>query len=171
MHLDKSGFSTWAAVRWLMVLPGLVVACGPPDATVSVAYRAAAPLSLAGLTVVATDGGHRWTWRGSEFQPDPQNGDAPSSPKHETQTSGSLILDFRFADGADPITAGTVTLPLQSDWEWGVSIMLSTADPAFQCMGCAGSKALPLPPAYRQSGRDSVWLVWGGNSIRHPVVY
>ena len=58
-----------------------------------------------------------------------------------------------------------MTLPLRSDWRWGVQVVSATSDPGDACSDCVGSKAFPLAREYRGPERDSVWLVWGGQAI------
>ena len=69
------------------------------------------------------------------------------------------------------LSAGTVTLPLRRDWRWNVSVQSATTDPKFECFGCLGSQAFPLIAEYQAPDRDSIWVVWGGNSISAPVIY
>ena len=66
---------------------------------------------------------------------------------------------------------GSVRLDLRRDWIWGVEIRIDSLDPTRECFGCAGSRSFPLAREYQRSVRDSVWMVWGGNSIRNPVIY
>jgi hypothetical protein len=52
-----------------------------------------------------------------------------------------------------------------------VDLIHQTTNPDEACFGCVGSQVFPLAPAYRATGRDSLWVVWGGNSISDPVIY
>lgn len=53
----------------------------------------------------------------------------------------------------------------------GASVRSATTDPKFECFGCLGSQAFPLIAEYQAPDRDSIWVVWGGNSISDPVIY
>lgn len=52
-----------------------------------------------------------------------------------------------------------------------MTVFSRTVDPIRQCFGCFGSVAFDLLPAYRTVDHDSIWVVWGGNSISNPVTY
>jgi len=88
-----------------------------------------------------------------------------------TRKSGTLRVDFRFADDHVLISEGTVTMPLRSDWGYSVEIYVDTVDVGRGCLGCVGSRSFPLAPAYRRSAADSVRVLWAGNSISNPVIY
>lgn len=96
-----------------------------------------------------------------------RNGPAFDTPQKGTATvTFSVILP----DGR-AIATGQASVPLRGDWEWDFELMALTDDPKPTCFGCFGSKSFALPADLRSAGRDSLWLVWGGNSIRDPVVY
>ncbi|MEO8564029.1 MAG: hypothetical protein ABI601_18255 [bacterium] len=48
---------------------------------------------------------------------------------------------------------------------------MDSLDPTRYCFGCLGARAFPLAAEYRRSTNDSVWVVWGGNSFKNPVIY
>jgi hypothetical protein len=48
---------------------------------------------------------------------------------------------------------------------------VDSTNPTRLCFGCIGARAFPLAAAYQRTERDSVWLIWGGNYIRNPVIY
>jgi hypothetical protein len=155
---------------WIALL-GLTIACAEERSGISVSASLAPPLHPCLLTVTILESGRSREARGCDFATD-VNWGTPHSPEWGTSTSGDLTVSFVLADtaGAWQVT-GQATLPLRPDWRWGVQFANTTQNPAAQCFGCAGSLAFPLPPAARAAGRDSLWIVWGGNSIAHPVVY
>jgi hypothetical protein len=57
------------------------------------------------------------------------------------------------------------------DWGYAFTIRVDSLDPTRYCFGCLGAHAFPLAAQYRRTVRDSVWVVWGGNSFKNPVVY
>ena len=140
------------------------------DARLSARFSASAPLSLAMVTVDVTDGTHQWQWTGSDFVATASS-PTPQTPEHATRNAGTLQLRVQLSDGSVVVADGEVTLDLRSDWRWTIDIMTSTTDPRSVCFGCVGSRSVALPSAYRAAGRDSLWVVWGGNSIRNPVIY
>ncbi len=150
------------------VLP-LVAACGP-DARIAATARLAPPLALEVLTVTVRDGSRGWRWDGSDFR---VTGDYPTphTAAVGTRTRGEIEVGFRLQKTDSLLSEGAVTLLLREDWQWGVDIVAATTDPKLECFGCVGSRAFPLAASYRPAGRDSVWLVWGGNYISHPVIY
>lgn len=101
---------------------------------------------------------------------------SPAGDRHsqefDTPKSGTGRVSFavKMPDGRE-VGAGEVTVPLRDDWAWDFDLSAKTEDPRRTCFGCVGSKAFALRQEFRETGRDSLWLVWGGNSIKHPVVY
>ncbi len=109
------------------------------------------------------------TLKGTDFQ----QGESPNSTKaFETPRSGSLRVDVTLRDSANGhVNSASITLDLRSDWRWGVDIFLSDKNPLEGCFGCLGAKAFPVDSFYQSTPLDSLYIVWGGNSIKHPVVY
>lgn len=141
-------------------------ACGSDEARASVSYYDAPTLPRTLLAVTVSDGGSARRLTSAEIG-------ANGRPAAElaTRQSGTLSVAFRFADGAATIAEGSAEVPLRSDWAYGFTIHVDSANPRRTCFGCIGSTPFPLLARYRRTPADSVWLVWGGNSIRHPVVY
>jgi len=122
------------------------------------------------LTVTVREGQRTWQWRGVDFRSGSDNA-TPHTPERSTGTRGDIEVRFRFQTGDQVLSEGTVTLPLREDWRWGVDIHPATTDPKRECFGCFGSRAFSLAAAFRPVNRDSIWVVWGGNSISNPVIY
>jgi hypothetical protein len=153
-----------------LVLAVSLMGCGD-DARISVSADLAPPLSLDMLTVTLRDRDRLLTWHGSDFRPRPENA-TPSTGEQDIFTSGpDLELTYQLESGGEVLSSGSVTLPRRSDWIWGVTIWARTTDPLEGCFGCFGSAAFSLAQAFRAVERDSVWMVWGGNSISDPVIY
>lgn len=158
------------SVRWFAIAIVFAVgACGP-DARISGTASLAPPLTLDMLTMTVRDGARTWVFHGSDFQLRSGNG-TPTTPTVSTRTRGQIQISYELQASGQRLSQGVVVLPLREDWEWGVNIQVATADPTSLCLGCAGSRAFTLAPAFRPPGRDSIWMVWGGNSISHPVIY
>jgi hypothetical protein len=95
----------------------------------------------------------------------------PTTAEEGTGTSGNAQVSFQLEDAGEVVSQGSITLPLQSDWRWGVTLMAAMIDPREGCLGCMGSKGFPLRESYRAADKDSIWLVWGGNSFSNPGIY
>ncbi|HEY9226489.1 MAG TPA: hypothetical protein VIP11_07585 [Gemmatimonadaceae bacterium] len=140
----------------------LAAACAKNDARVSVRYHEVTSLPLDLLTVTVDDGRAVRTLRGVEVR---------DGREVDTRNSGTLLVRFRFASGDPAASEGTIELPLRSDWAYGVQIFVDSLDPRIGCFGCQGSRGFPLAASHRRTAKDSVWVIWGGNSISNPVVY
>ena len=148
----------------------LLGACGD-EAKINISAVLAAPLTVEMLEVTVRDGGRLIHWSGSDFRP--RSGNAtPSTEEVEISTSGpDLELTYRLQSAGTEISSGSVTLPRKSDWQWGVTVFSATTDPQENCFGCIGSQVFPLIEAFRPPQQDSIWVVWGGNSIDDPAIY
>ena len=136
------------------------------DARVTVRYDEVARLPSELLTVTVTDPFATHTLRGRDI-----GGSGREGRQIETPIVGKLRVAFRFATGSAVVSEGAAEVPLRADWIYGFSVQVDSVNPTRFCFGCMGSQAFALDEAYRRSARDSVWLVWGGNSIKNPVVY
>ena len=152
---------------------GLVLflgACGE-EARISVTAALPPPLTVEMLTVEVRDGDRLIRWTASDFSPR-SDSPIPSTPEVETQTSGpDLEVTYRLESTGGVVSTGTVSLPRKSDWRWGVTIFAATTNPYQDCFGCFGSHGFSLAEAFRAPEQDSIWVVWGGNSIDDPAVY
>lgn len=152
---------------WMLLAAGLT-ACGS-EARVRAEFLAQAPIQLRMVTLDLDDGTREWRWTAEDFTT--EDGHSPRTPSVRTARDGVLTVTVRLEDAGAPITQATVELPLQPDWGWTIEVLTATEDPQRLCFGCSGARALPLPDALRPPGQDSLWIVWGGNSIDNPVVY
>jgi hypothetical protein len=163
----------WTVAHRLAPLLALLIApigCGN-DARISISADIAPPLSLNMLTVTLRDRDRLLTWHGTDFRSRPENA-TPSTGDQDIFTSGpDLALNYQLESGGEVLSSGSLSLPRRSDWRWGVTIWARTTDPLEGCFGCFDSAAFPLEQAFRAVDRDSVWLLWGGNSISDPAIY
>ncbi|QJR37594.1 hypothetical protein [Gemmatimonas groenlandica] len=144
-----------------------LAACGADDeALISVSYRSDAIVPRTQTTVILSDGTRRYVITGAELRP--ADGIAIMRP---TAMSGEAKANVSMSDAQGVIATGQLELPLMSDWVWGVEIHVDSVNPSRLCFGCVGSRSFPLRPGVGRTVRDSLWLTWGGNSIRNPVVY
>lgn len=156
------------SIRFLLLSLSLLTTACHETSRVSAVARLDPPLTVDMLTVSAKDEDRAWTWRGSDFRSS-MEWPTPTTRERETRTRGDLQVSFRLQAQGQVVSEGSVTLPLRSDWRWGVQVVSATSDPGQACHGCTGSKAFPLAREYRGPERDSVWLVWGGHGITEPA--
>jgi hypothetical protein len=146
-----------------------LLACGD-TALISASATLGAPLSTDMLTVTVQDRTRLIEWRGADFRTERYG--TPTTPEIETGSDGpDLTVSYRLEADGRVVSTGTATIPRRNDWRWQVNVITTTTDPRTGCFGCEGSRAFVLDSAFRPALSDSVWLVWGGNYISHPVVY
>lgn len=96
----------------------------------------------------------------------------PTEGPFSTPMSGTIHYEFVLMNhGKETSTRGTLDLPLRSDWRWGVTFQLATEDPTTYCFGCVGSKVFDVDPVLGYDPQVKLYAVWGGNSIKDPVLY
>lgn len=126
------------------------------------------------IRLTFTDGKRTWKLDGSDFESD--HSGSPSIGKtrtFKTATAGELKVRFKLLDGEKLISSGQFEMPLRSDWAWDIDFQSSPArrDPLDGCFGCFGAKVFALTEGYGMLPSDSLYVIWGGNSIKNPVVY
>lgn len=164
----------------LLLLPACALtACESADgeARAQIQYRTEtgpggepAIVPLADVSAEIRDGRGRRLVRGEEFTVV-----APSfahSDELPTARTGTLRVEARLdRAGEGPVVLGEVRLDLREDWLWTVTMWFTDGDPTETCFGCIGVESFPLPDGVGRSPADSLWLVWGGNSISAPAVF
>ena len=135
-------------------------ACSP-EARVGVRYHSNTVVPRDLFTVDVQDGARVRRLRGAELD----------GREFSTATSGSLRFGYRAVSSTTIVSEGSVEVPLREDWRYGFDIFVDSLDPRRGCFGCMGARAFPLAAGFRRSAKDSVWIVWGGNSISNPAVY
>ena len=65
----------------------------------------------------------------------------------------------------------SVDIDVEDRFLYRVSCAVASHNPIRLCFGCRGSEAAPLDPALGLPADDSLFVVWGGDSIDHPVDY
>jgi hypothetical protein len=153
------------AVIVLAAIAG-IAGCNNDEAEVSLSVNSRAPVTPEVVQVSVSDGARTWTFTGEDFV----RGDG--RPTIATRTRGTLsVMALVRAPGEFPAYSRSFGLPLQPDWRWDIVLIPAATDPTATCLGCQGAAAIPLPESLRAEGRDSLYIVWGGNSISDPVVY
>jgi hypothetical protein len=138
------------------------------EARASASYSGNALLPVSALTLTLDANGIGWIFHGADSA---IAGTFWRSPELNTPTSGTLTVAYELRTAGGLASAGGVSLQMRRDWTWGVDVRVDSANPIRTCFGCAGSKGFMLAPFAQRTPKDSVWVVWGGNSISRPVVY
>ncbi len=126
------------------------------------------------LHVRLADGHSTWTFGPEDLGLDARYAAQWWTPEVATENSGTLSMAFWFlSPEGDTVSAGEVSMPLRDDWRWHIGIHGAAGRRYFQgCFGCSGAEPFEIRvPAYATTDSDSVWVIWGGNSISHPVIY
>jgi hypothetical protein len=121
------------------------------------------------ITVTASGPGWEVELEGPEIRSD---GSDNYSRVFRTPGRGTLrvVARLQSADGEE-LALGSAELDLRRDWVWSMDIWLNEGDPTETCMGCMGVLAFQVPNDLLPEVADSLYLVWGGNSISDPVIY
>jgi hypothetical protein len=159
----------WEAWALVCLLSLSLAACGEERAELQIAIQGETELLRRALYVEATAPRWRRAWTGAEIG-------TRSSPNHsapvETPNDGTLRVRAELQDASGAVlTSGEVRLDLRPDWVWGVDIWLASENPTLGCFGCMGYRAFAIPAALRVTPTDSLYMIWGGNSISNPVVF
>ena len=89
-----------------------------------------------------------------------------------TPKSGNIKVKFTLLDSTGlHSNSGNISLPVKSDWRWSVDFVLSNRNPFNSCFGCIGYSSFKVDSVFQKSNEDSLFVVWGGNSIKSPVIY
>lgn len=145
-------------------------ACGAEDrALVSYTVFEEPGFTVDLFVIEFSDGRTVWRLIGDDFSDGA--GSRHDTREFETKTSGELVTSFWMVQGRDTLSSGELRIDLRSDWRWNISFFRGSEDPSGTCFGCVGSAAHALDEVLRTVPADSIWLVWGGNSISNPVIF
>jgi hypothetical protein len=92
----------------------------------------------------------------------------PTSERLPTRASGTLHIEVALLRGGQPVSEGSVSLPLKPDWIYGISLMAHARNPLEGCLGCMGVRSFPIRGKTGADG-EKLHIVWGGNSISAPL--
>lgn len=159
------------ALSLSVVLAGCSLVRSDEEATLSIRFTAESTAQAQpDFRVTFTDGTYKRTLTPSDFEPVGEL-QLEAGP-FDTATSGTLRVECAVRSGVDDaiVKQGT-TLPLRSDWRYGLNCAVGPINPSRRCFGCAGFEVTPLSPAQGFAVGDSLFLVWAGTSISNPVSY
>lgn len=152
-----------------IALAGLLVGCANGESGIRFGVRGDVETLRPLLEISATSGDWSLSLDGNDID---TAGSPHTSREFETPRSGVLKVEAVLRRPGEPVlTAGFIELEIRDDWVWGVDVFLTDENPAQTCMGCLGHEAFPIPAGLTAEPNDSLFLVWGGNSIKDPVVY
>jgi hypothetical protein len=161
----------WRKIERCVVITGALMSglgCHEDEARVIATYFPRPNLPVETFHVTLDDGGSSRSFGGRDLT---GTDGRVSTPMIGTRTGGTLRVSYNLEASGDVVSEGTVTLPLQRDWAWGLDVQVDSLNPTRYCLGCLGSKAFSLSSAYRRTAADSVWVTWGGNSISNPGIF
>jgi hypothetical protein len=154
----------------LLLVALVLCACGD-EARVKIGFHEHGGLTISMLRVSISDGFHRYELQPADFNSNGEN-QPYRSPDLPTRTKGTLRFTYALVEpSGETVSGGTVDLPLRRDWRYDIDILTDSTDPTHYCLGCGGSQPFALSPEYRLQPLDSVYVIWGGNYISHPVMY
>ncbi len=161
--------------RFALLFLGLLSACSflTDEAKVRFVYQPGMNSYITAnmFIISASDGRTTWEVDGSDFAT-ADGWEAPHTPYYNTRRSSTLTIDFALnGPQGELISEGIVSLPLRSDWAWSIDFHPAAVNPYEFCFGCSGYRAFSLAEAYRDTVTDSLYVIWGGNSIKNPVIY
>lgn len=157
----------WSALALAVVLS--VPGCGVGDESllqfgVYGEVEALRPL----LTLTARSGGWLVEVTGAELG----GGASQVSEAFELPDRSTVVIRAALArPGGEPLDSVTVELDIRRDWIWKVDVFLTDRNPFDSCLGCVGYRVVALPEELVPEVGDSLYVVWGGNSIRDPVTF
>lgn len=153
----------------LIALAALLVACAGAESRIRFGVHGDVETLRPLLEITATSGDWSLSLTGSDIG----TADSPHTTREFT-TPGSGVLTVEAVlrrPGEAPLAAGSIELEIRDDWVWGVDVFLTDDNPSRTCFGCIGHEAFAIPAGLTAEPNDSLFLVWGGNSINDPVVY
>lgn len=157
--------------KYLSVLLILIlIGCSPEDTSeIHLSLQGNNTILRKAIKVEMTAGGLNTTLYGKDFSsPDSQL----CTKTFITPTSGSIFIKFTLSDAIrGELNSGVITLNAKPDWHWSVDFQLSSENPFNGCFGCVDYKAFPIDSVFQTSNQDSLFIIWGGNSIKNPVIY
>lgn len=153
----------------LFIIP-FIISCSSDDSSeLQLSIQGDTTILRKAIRVEMTSGGWSKTLYGADFGTlDSQN----HSQSFVTPTSGSIRIRFTLSDSTrGDLNSGIIVLDAKPDWRWSVDFVLSSGNPFNSCYGCIGYSAFSVDSVFQTSNGDSLFVIWGGNSIKNPVIY
>lgn len=152
-----------------IALAALVASCGSGESRIQFGVQGDLEVLRPLLEITAQSGDWSMTLTGDEIG----TTESPNYTREfQTPGSGTLLIKAVLKRPDEPVLAeGSIELEIREDWVWGVAVFLTNENPTEMCFGCIGHQAFAVPAGLTGEPRDSLFIVWGGNSIDNPVVY
>lgn len=141
-------------------------ACGEPEASMGIDLSP--PGRFPGLAIDVEDGQGIRQFTEASLARSPGR---LSTGRFEVAASGSIRIRVRLEDEGRIIADGRLELAARPDFEWDVDLFYSTEDPAERCLGCIGTKEVPITEDFRLEPGESLWFAWGGREEGSDVVF
>jgi hypothetical protein len=146
----------------LVALVALLVGCqdlGPDQALVTLRYREAAPLGRERLVATVEDGARQYYVEGIDLTPG-ADGWLESRPLRAASDGDLMVRVALRGSGTQAVAVADVRIPLSPRAVWRVDVFASSLTPAQLCDGCAGLLRVPIPPAWRPSAQEWLYVTW-----------
>lgn len=141
----------------------------------TIKFKVAKSMAMSDDNILITVHDNFFLWRvyGELDKNAPIGSNAWLSKEFPTKSNGNMIIEFQLKTKLNKlISRGDISIPLKEDWAWTVEFWLSSINPIKGCFGCYGSKSFPiLDTNYIKVDTDSLYVILGGNSISHPLIY
>jgi hypothetical protein len=147
----------------------IATGCSADQASVSYTFFEEPGFSVDFVVLEFSDGSLTRQLTGDDFEA--ETGSRRDTQAFRTRTTGELVTSFWLLQGPDTLSSGELRLDLRSDWTWNISFFRADVNPSGTCFGCVGATPYELEAPAQTAPSDSLWLVWGGNSISDPVVF
>ena len=90
-----------------------------------------------------------------------------------SDTKGKSIIDFKISKLNETLASGILSVQLKNDWARRVGFDIGNYNfiPNSSFGGRTGYVSYPVLGKFKTSRNDSLYIIWGGNSISRPVIY
>lgn len=95
----------------------------------------------------------------------------PSTGRFDVPESGVLTVEPKLEVDESLASEGSGDIGLREDFEWSVTIFKQVDDPAETCIGCMGTRRIPIDPEFSKEEDESLWVVWSGRAEGDDVVF
>ncbi len=89
----------------------------------------------------------------------------------EVPNSGDLLITMELIQNGEIVSAGSLTLPMSDDFEWGVDLFRQASDPLEVCIGCFGARTFPVAGEAQNEPHEAIWFAWGGKPRGSDIVF
>jgi hypothetical protein len=144
----------------------LMAACSAGQSTIEIRARSSttAQEGIAGIHIWLNDA----PYDASDFRADASG---LLGLRAAVPNSGRLHIAMELRQGSDVVAAGSFSIEMTQNFEWGMDLFRQIADPLAACFGCFGAERFPVIPSAQNEPGEAVWFAWGGERRGSDVVY